>query len=510
MKICLIKPPVLHKGVSFARYATPPLGLAYIAAALKKSGNEVYVIDASATGINSVEKYKDNIYLFGLNKNDISDLIHADTEVICFSFMFTNNWLYDRELVGYIKERYPNAILIAGGEHATAAPQYCMEQAPLDFIVLGEGESAVVELCNSLKESNSFSEVPGIVYRNNEGINYSKGKKRIKDIEKIPWPAWHLFPVEEYFENEMTYGVHRGRTLPIMATRGCPYDCTFCSSPLMWGRKYQMRSPKDFVDEIEHLYNTYKVDNFDLYDLTAIIVKSWIVEMCNEIIKRDLKITYQLPSGTRAEAIDFEVADLLYKSGCKNITYAPESGSDKVLKEVKKKVKTKKMLESIKYSNQAGLNIKLNMIMGFPDDTHKDIWISFWFLIKSTWYGANDAAPAIFSPYPGSELFDRLIEEGKLNLKNDDFLYSIIDSYDVVPKKVYSNNISAFSIRAYIFIFLILFYGSNYLFRPNRFFTTIYNVLKNKQESKIEQLIHVNLIKPIVLFFNRSNLYHNK
>ncbi len=495
MKICLIKPPILHKGASFALMPTPPLGLAYIAGVLKQAGHRLQVIDACAEGIDTIQHFNDGIFLFGLNKEYITEMIDDDTEVICFSFMFTNNWLHDRELVKEIRKRFPDATLIAGGEHATAAPELCMKQAPLDFIVMGEGEQIIFSLVEALKLNIAVSGIDGIAFRNETGIAYNKRQKRISNIADIPRPAWELFPLDKYFTNKMTHGVYRGNTLPVMATRGCPYDCTFCSSPQMWGRIYDMRPPENFVDELEYLHKTYNVVNFDLYDLTAIIVKDWIIKMCREIQRRNLKISFQLPSGTRAEAIDYEVAKILFESGCKNITYAPESGSLKVLKEVKKKVNPEKMLESIKYSNRAGMNIHLNMIIGFPDDTHRDIWSTLWFLLKCSWYGAHDIAVAVFTPYPGSELFKRLSREGRMNLYNDNNLKEIIDSYDLWPSKVYSEKISQGFVKFYVFLLLIFFYTSNYIFRPHRLFATVRNMLTQKHESRLEQILYKNFIK---------------
>ena len=512
MKICLVKPPILHKGISFARMATAPLGLAYIAGALKAKGHSIQAIDASAQGVDDKEVFKDSVYLFGLNKEKVSRLIDPGTEIICLGFMFTNNWLYDRELVAYLKEQHPTKILIAGGEHANAAPEFCLKQSPLDFVVLGEGEETITLLVAALENGTEWKGLDGIAYKNKAdgSVVINKRRKRIAEIKDLPWPAWEYFPLESYFENKMTFGVHRGKTLPVNATRGCPYECTFCSSPQMWGRKYEMRPPEDFVNELEYLHQKYGVENFDLYDLTAIIKKDWIVAMCQEIVRRNLKIAYQLPSGTRSEAIDFEVAEWLYKSGCKNISYAPESGSEAVLKLIKKKVVIKHMLDSIRHSNKVGLNVKLNMIMGFPDDTHKDIWLTFWFLIKCSWYGANDAAPAIFSPYPGSALFDRLAREGKVDIYNDQYLFEGIDSYDLFPATVYANHISGTAIRLYIFVFLFLFYGSNYLFRPQRLFKTIYNIARHKHESRIEQLVYNNFLRHLEVLPNALRLRWKK
>lgn len=501
MNICLIKPPILHKGASFALMPTPPLGLAFIAGALKAQGHHIHVVDASAEGAGEINHFRAEIYVFGLPKEQIVDLIPEDADCICFSFMFTNNWLYGREVVHAVRERFPDAILIAGGEHATAAPKFCLDQSPLDFIVLGEGEETIVELIDVLERNGDIDTVAGIAYQRNGEFVQRKNRKRITKVSDIPWPAWENFPLDKYFANRMTHGVYRGNTLPVMATRGCPYTCTFCSNPLMWGKAYEMRDPKEFVDELEFLHKTYSVVNFDFYDLTAMMVKEWIIEMCNEIVARGMKINYQLPSGTRAEVIDFEVAQALYQSGCINITYAPESGAPGVLHAVKKQVNIKEMLQSIKYANKAGMIIHLNMILGFPNDTHKDLWQTIWFLVRCSWYGAHDMAPAVFTPYPGSTLYNRLVKQGKLDLYDDNSIIEIIESYDLWPSRVYNEQMSETALKIYIFLFTLAFYGSNYIFRPNRLFKTIRNLITSKHESRLEQILYKNFIRNFLDIF---------
>ena len=161
----------------------------------------------------------------------------------------------------------------------------------------------------------------------------------------------------------MGLGVDRGRSMPMLATRGCPYQCTFCSSPLMWTTRWTARAPLEVVREMQHYIEKYHVDNFDFYDLTAIVHKSWILEFCELLLERGLKITYQLPSGTRSEAIDGEVAKLLFRSGCRNMTYAPESGSPRVLTFIKKRVKVSNMLDSMRACVREKLNIKAKKAM---------------------------------------------------------------------------------------------------------------------------------------------------
>ena len=126
--------------------------------------------------------------------------------------------------------------------------------------------------------------------------------------------------------------------MPILGTRGCPFQCTFCSNPGMWTQRWIARDPVALADEMELYVRKYRVTNFDFQDLTAIVKRQWIVDFCRELIARDLKITWQMPSGTRAEVFDAEVADLLYRSGCRALAFAPESGSPEILKIVRKQV----------------------------------------------------------------------------------------------------------------------------------------------------------------------------
>ena len=488
MKIYLINPSRLLTLTSISLRATPPLGLAYIAGALKRAGHHVEVIDAIALAPETFTSFQGDIVLHGLHDSEIVQHISPDVDVIGVGCMFSNNWLANRRLINFLASSFPKAKIILGGEHATAVPELCLEQCiGLSAVVMGEGEETIVELVGTIAKQQELSHVDGIVFRNSEGIvEKTKDRKRVRTIEDIAWPAWELFPMEKYMEHKFSYGVDRGRSLPIMATRGCPYTCTFCSSPKMWGTRYYMRSPKDMADEIQFLHEKYQIQNFDFYDLTAIINKNWIIDFCKELTGRNLFLTWQIPAGTRSEAIDREVAAWLYKSGCRNITYAPESGSPEVLKMIKKKVHLNKMLESIQYSYQEKLNIKLNMMIGFPNETRKQLWETAWFMVKASWAGAHDALPSIFSPYPGSELFNELVSEGKVNPKSDDYWVRIVFADDYTKGITYSKHVGKRGLLFYVFIQTLFFYGSNFLFRPIRFFVTLRNLFTKKYESRAE------------------------
>lgn len=491
MKICLINPQRLLELNVPTLKSTPPLGLAYIAAVLEKEGHEIVIIDAIAENPKNIFAFDERISVNGLDYEDLINKIPDCSEVIGFTFMFSNNWLLYRKLIDMIGHAFPKAKVIAGGEHVSAMPEFSIQQTTcLLACVIGEGEDTIIDLINAFKSNTSLNNIEGIVYRNekNEAVTNTR-RSRVKAISELPPPAWQYFPLEKYDKFKLAWGVDRGKSLPIMATRGCPYQCTFCSSPLMWTTKYSMRNPAEVMEEISYLYHTYGIRNFDFYDLTAIIKKSWIIEFCKTIDASGLKITWQIPAGTRSEAIDFEVAEWLYKSGCRNITYAPESGSPFILKAIKKKVDLDNVLKSINDSYKAGLNIKLNMIIGFPEEHHKDIWQTLWFLIKAAWYGAHDAIPAIFSPYPGSELFDRLCKQNEINIDDDTYFRNLVFYDSFVANRVYNNNINAKWIRFYQAFIVLAFYFFNYLFRPMRFFKTIRNVINKKAESRAEDTL---------------------
>lgn len=478
--------------MSAAMKPAPSIGLAFIAGTLKNDGHQVQIIDSLAEGAECYYHYKDGILSNGLSIEDIAEAVHPQTQIIGLSLMFSGNWIHNRDLIDYLGERFPLVTIIAGGEHLTSCPEFCIRQTKsLDVCVLGEGEETISLLLKALQNQEPLETVEGIVFRTN--INETQRtapRKRMRELESIPRPAWEFFPLNKYRDNSIIFGIDRGViSLPLLATRGCPYTCTFCSSPQMWGTRYFMRTPQDVADEIEEFQKKYDAQNFDFYDLTAIIRKEWIIEFCKEVLNRNLNITWQIPAGTRSEAIDQEVSYYLYKAGCKNITYAPESGSPETLQIIKKKVNLDNMLKSIANSSKEGMNIKINFIIGFPNETHKNIWQSLGFLVKASRAGVDDMAPSIFSPYPGSQLFEELKAQGIINMDDDSYFLEIINVDTFFENKFYNTHINKYLLRIYLFLYLFVFYSTNYFFHPKRFVRTIKNLWNKKYESRGEMAV---------------------
>jgi radical SAM superfamily enzyme YgiQ (UPF0313 family) len=193
-----------------------------------------------------------------------------------------------------------------------------------------------------------------------------------------------------------------------------------------------------------------------------------------------------MPAGTRSEALDAEVLDLMYLSGERNISYAPESGSPTTLKLIKKKINLDRMKGSIRAALKEGMNVKLNMIMGFPHEAKKEIFESFGFLKDVALMGVHDVYIACFSPYPGSELFDELFQSGKIKAMDADYFLMLTSYSDMRYSYSYSPHITNRQLTFYRLGGMLMFYAISYAVRPVRLLKVLFNLIKGKQESRLD------------------------
>ncbi len=490
MKVCLIKPSIVVPAHNQTTMFTPPLGLAYVAGTLKHGGFDVSAIDALGESLGTRHQTRNDCYLYGLSPKETVERIPDDADVIGIAVGFSFEWPFCRDLAALVRRRFPGALIVAGGEHITAVPQRSLEESAIDIGVLGEGEETTLAVARALR-SDGFNPavIQGIAFKTRDGravVNERRARKR--EIDDIPWPAWDLLPIENYLERGMGFGVNRGRSMPLMASRGCPYQCTFCSNPLMWTTRWIARDPDLLLDEMQHYQHVYGAENFDFYDLTAIVKRSWIIDFCRKIGERGMVFTWQLPSGTRSEAIDDEVAEWLYRSGCRNLSYSPESGSPTVLERIKKRIKTDAVIESIASAHRQSMYVKTNIIFGFPGETMKEIVESYRFIVRVAMAGAYDISIWAFSPYPGSELFDQIFKTGRLTL--DDAYYDSLRSYADTTRTVsYSEHISNRKLKLLRWLGMALFYCASWLRRPTRPFRMAWNILRGRQESRSEMAL---------------------
>lgn len=488
--VTLLRPPLLVPTWSDSGPLTPPIGPAYIAASLIQAGHEVRIVDGVGENPFQITSlFNDTVMAIGLKSEEIVDRIQPDTQMIGVSCMFSQDWPEIRRLVGMVRRRFPGVPIVMGGEHITAVPDFTLTSTPeVDACVVGEGEETIVDLVNAFEEGRGWDAIPGLVLRDgNGGVRATGPRTRIRSVDDIPWPAWHLVPVNAYLDNGFSFGVDRGRSMPILATRGCPYECTFCSNPEMWTTRWYARDVNNVLDEIQAYMDRFGATNFDFYDLTAIVKRTWILDFTNAIVERKMKFTWQLPSGTRSEAIDDEVSRMLYESGCRNMSYAPESGSPAVLKRIKKVVKLDRLEHSVRGAVRNGLNVKLNIIMGFPGETRSELGETVRFLARMGRSGVQDMSISLFSPYPGSQLYKELRASGRIPELSDDYFLSLGAYKDFSQSVSYTEGLSPKVLNRYRIMGFLTFYGTQYAMRPWRAVKLVSNLIQHKQESRLDK-----------------------
>ncbi|MBY0416071.1 MAG: B12-binding domain-containing radical SAM protein, partial [Bdellovibrionales bacterium] len=482
--LTLIRPPLLiASSAVYPSRAAAPLGMAYVAAAVKKAGFAVSCIDAYGLDMDHFSKFKDGTHINGLSINAVIEQISSDTDIIGLSTMFSNEWILIEELVNAIKKKYPLKMIILGGEHATSEYEYILNSCQaVDGCILGEGEQKTVDLLEAIKLQMSFENVEGFAHRCKvtNSVVIKSGLKRIKQIDEISWPLWEAIPLNKYLDGKVGFGISGTRAMPMLASRGCPYTCTFCSSPKMWTTSWKVRDVEDLIKEIKYYIHLYQIEHVEFYDLTAIINKAWIQSFCRKLIEENLNITWSLPSGTRSEVLDDTTLKLLQQSGIVKMTYSPESGSKKILKLIEKKVKLPKILKSMRLAVKNKIVIKATLISGFPEENFLDLFWNFVFITKLAIIGINDLAYFSFSPYPGSALHDNLVKSGKI-IKNKEY-YEFLSVYvnnNSTKMKSWSEVIPSRLMPLITIGGMSYFYAIQFLIRPWRIFSSIYRIVKD-------------------------------
>ena len=492
MKITFVQPPGLMAVDNYSTITQPPLGIAYLAAYARQHGHEVHVVDAVGAAVTRIHPWPKRAkrLVQGLSFDVILARVPPDTEVIGVTCMFTHAWPLVRELMVLLKQAFPRARLIAGGEHVTSLYHQVFEQTPVEVCVLGEGELSLIEVLGAFQEGHKdLSAIKGIAYRNAAGaVVRTASRDRIVDPDMLPWPAWDLVDPMAYLESSTFMGPQAGRSIPMLATRGCPFRCTFCSSPNMWTQVWKARNPTKVIDEIEFYMKAYSANDFQFQDLTAIVRKDLIIAFCKELISRKLNITWSLPVGTRSEAIDGEVPELLMASGCHHVTYAPESGSEKILKLIEKKVHLDHLEQSARASLRAGLKVCLFMIVGFPYEEMEDIRKTLRWIRHMAKVGVHEIAVSTFVPLPGTQLFGETNASIPITV-DDEYCYWMTGATSLFTVRSWNPR---WSDRRLLFIklsALFQFYALSYLYHPDRLWRLPANWFRGKQETKVDRVI---------------------
>ena len=370
------------------------LGLGYLAAVLEKNEYQVDVIDCQVLKL-SFEDFRSEI-----SKRQ-PNIVGVTSSTLTYQSAL--------KLVKIAKEACPNCITIAGGPHVTFWDGKALEECPeLDIIVRREGENTLLELVQRIEAGKSYYDVIGTTCRKDGKIVRNPDRPYIEDLDSLPFPARHLWPMESLRKYE--------NILYLTTSRGCVYWCEFCTTVRMHGRKYRMRSPKNVVDELEFLHKTYGISTFTFCDDAFTVDQPRTEALCNEILKRGLKIEWNC--GTRVDMLKKELLVKMKEAGCISVWFGVESGSQQVLDAMKKGITPELTTKVFGWVRELGLKPIPNVILGFPGETKESAWKTIKFVEKIS---PDDVGfYNVATPFPGTPMYDSVKEKGWLRITDFD------------------------------------------------------------------------------------------
>lgn len=328
-----------------------PIGLGYIASVIEKEGHRVIIFDFQIKE-NTIDKYK--------------KLIEKEKfDIIGFS-VTTITKLNTIKLAKIAKNIVPNCKIIIGGAYPTVYPKDLIStSSDIDIEVTGEGEITVSELLVCIKEGKDPSSVNGIIYKKDGEIVLTPQRELIKNLDEIPLPAFHLFEIDEYTPPPGMFFKLPMRHM--ITTRGCPFNCIFCDDRIIWKGKCRQRSAENIVEEMTILKEKYGAREIHFYDDTFTVNKKRIYRLCELLLQTKLNLIWRCSS--RVDTVDKDMLKMMYKTGCRSISYGIESGDDEILKKMNKNTTVSQAKDAVKWTNEAKIQAKGFFMLNFPGET---------------------------------------------------------------------------------------------------------------------------------------------
>ena len=377
MQILLINPP------STAPNPVMPLGLAYLAAMLERRKISVKIIDAWA------EQY---------SFEDLARMVSKQVFDVAGITMMSPCYGAAMRTVDIVKQ-YSNAKIVVGGPHPTALPQECLADNPhIDFIVIGEGENTLTDLVQALRNGcKEYRHIKGLAFRHEGRIVNTGHSEPIGNLDDLPFPARHLFPLEKY-QTHPPYGI-RDPYLTLITSRGCPFRCTYCSKSV-FGSKYRAYSPQRVAAEIRHMINEHGAREIHFYDDDFTMDKRRTEEICRQLRYANIKIPWSCT--TRVDLVDEKLLKIMKSAGCWLISYGFESADPGILQSVRKGYGIDTIRKAFALTRETGIRTIAYFMAGLPGETGRTLQQTIDFSIRLKPDFVSWGTTAL---YPGSALY---------------------------------------------------------------------------------------------------------
>ncbi|MHA1679650.1 MAG: B12-binding domain-containing radical SAM protein [Promethearchaeota archaeon] len=404
MNILLIFPNYLDNHYIIPASFHPPLGLAMIAAVLRRAGHHVDVIDATAERV--------NIYHLLKRIKELNPKLIGITANIAFAHkaFITGKWL---------KKKLPKIPIMFGGPWPTIDHEMILDNNGADYVVIGEGEETVVELVNALETGTELSSIAGIAYKNGDSLVKTPSRSLIEDLDALPFPAWDLFPSPRkyFFDSKFKY------FYPVMTSRGCPMGCIHCTKTIH-GYKIRTRTTKNIIDEIEHIHESFKANNILIIDDNFNFDIERAMEICDAIARLKFKVGIHFSNGIRADKLTPELAWKLKRAGTYDVALGIESGNQKIVYSIGKHLDLNAVRRAVKILKKLNIFTTGFIMLGLPGDNLNTFIDTKKFLLE---IDLDEAHIFRVIPFPGTRLYDIFKEKGYLAkdlVKNVNFYMS--------------------------------------------------------------------------------------
>jgi len=369
------------------------LGLPYLASVLEKAGFKAKIFDLYPPS-------PDTDDLARLDER-LADVIAQEEPFIVGMTIHTPAYVERVRLAKLIRERLPNALLIAGGHHPYAEPEKLLQNSDFDVCVIGEGEMTLLEIAQHIikdsgqRASDWLRNIRGVVYKQENKVVRTQLRLPVADLDSLPFPAHHLLGLENYAPHP-NLGI---KSIGILTYRGCPMQCAFCLNPQ--GHRVRRRSPAKVVDEMALVMEEFKIHGFNFYDNLFGLNRRHTLAVCEEILNRKLDVVWEC--WTAGDLIDAELAEKMKAAGCIHVGFGAESGDDEVLVKAQRGFTTAQHYAGTRALNAVGLKVSAFFMIGLPGESETSIQRTVEFAEQC---GASEVYLSVHRPYPGTAIWN--------------------------------------------------------------------------------------------------------
>ncbi len=401
MKCALLIPSWVPEDIFSSKTASSqinywqPLGTLYVAAVLKKAGHEVIFLNGAF-----------------ITHEELLGKVTAFRPEFIGIYSTTFGWSKAKKTAADCRQALKEHVFIcAGGPYPIAVQEHCLHDAGecIDAVVTGEGEFPALEMVERLQEGKGLDGIRGIAYRQGDGIIKNPPRPLITDLDSLPFPARELLDNSLYIAPLSLEG--RKPFASVLATRGCPFNCHFCSLTKMWTGKQRRRSVGNVLDEIEGLYKKHKIKTVSFVDDLFILNKKWVLELCRGMYERKLNRKIIWDCQARVDLITEDLVREMKKAGCKCIDFGIEFGNQRMLDFVRKGFKLEDVYRAVSMVKKTGISVKGSFIMGYPTETKDTLQDTVNFAKK---LNLDYPIVSFAAPYPGTDLYNYCLEHNML------------------------------------------------------------------------------------------------